>query len=112
MGTTGLDGRLGVMAARGLTTNPALFAGFSRCPWGAVERFIDYVMKYNIPFRLTQHHVSEMLEGMITKKERAKMNDATTNITELIDWLDERFVLRRRGEQGFGESVAIRIKAL
>jgi len=106
---TGVDG---VMAARGLTTNPALFAGFSRCPWGAVERFIDYVMEYNIPFRLTQHHVSEMLEGMITKKERAKMNDATTNITELIDWLDERFVLRRKGEQGFGESVAITIKAL
>jgi len=98
---------VGVMAARGLLTNPALFAGFERTPWGAVERFVDYATTYPIPFRLTQHHVSEMLDGLVPKKERSAINETTNTIVELIDWLDERFVLRRPGEEGFGRTVEI-----
>lgn len=100
-------GHTGVMAARGLLTNPALFAGFDKTPWGAVERFLDYSMSHPIPFRLTQHHVSEMLDGQVPKKERNIMCETTTTIVEFIDWLDERFILRRPGEEGFGSTVEI-----
>jgi tRNA-dihydrouridine synthase 4 len=93
------------MAARGLMTNPALFAGFQKTPWGAVERFMDYVMEFTIPFRLTQHHICEMLDGLVPKKERSQMYETVTTIVELVDWLDERFILRRKGDPHFGKSI-------
>ena len=95
------------MAARGLMSNPALFMGFARTPWGAVERFMDYVMDYPIPFRLAQHHVCEMLDGLLPKRERGKMYETVTTMVEMIDWLDDNFVLRREGDPGFGESVEL-----
>ncbi|KAA8914304.1 hypothetical protein FN846DRAFT_897013 [Sphaerosporella brunnea] len=91
----------GVMAARGLMTNPALFSGYKKTPWGAVERFMDYAVEYPIPFRLTQHHIFDMLDQVIPKKERVLMNETTNTLVEMIDWLDERFVLRRKGDPGF-----------
>ena len=86
-------------------TNPALFAGFEKTPWGAVERFIDYNMKYPLPYRLVLHHVSEMMEQMMNRRERSLMIESCDTIVDLIDWLDKRFVLRREAEEGFGEAV-------
>jgi len=101
---TGVDG---VMAARGLITNPALFAGYNKTPWGAVERFLAYNMRSPLPYRFTLHHVSEMMESMVSRRERAQMIDNCKSIVELIDWLDQRFVLRRKGENEFGEYIEI-----
>lgn len=103
----GADRWAGVMAARGLMVNPALFSGAVKTPWGAVERFLEYAMLYPVPFRLAQHHVNEMLDGMVTKRERAVMYDSATTIVEMLDWLDERFVVRRSGDEGFGQGVEI-----
>ena len=104
---TGVDG---VMAARGLLSNPALFANYRKTPWGAVERFLDYNMRSPLPYRLTLHHVSEMMEAMISRRERALMIDSCKSVIELIDWLDARFVLRRSGDQGFGDSAEMERK--
>lgn len=104
---TGVDG---VMAARGLITNPALFAGYKKTPWGAVERFLDYNMRSPLPYRFTLHHISEMAEAMIPRRERAQMIDSCKNIVELIDWLDDRFVVRRRGQGSFGECLEMERK--
>ncbi|RPB21051.1 tRNA-dihydrouridine synthase [Terfezia boudieri ATCC MYA-4762] len=101
---TGVDG---VMAARGLMTNPALFAGYNKTPWGAVERFLDYNMRSPLPFRFTLHHVSEIMESMLPRRERTQMIDSCKSIIELIDWLDQRFVLRRKGEEEFGERIEV-----
>lgn len=95
------------MAARGLMVNPALFAGAPRTPWGAVERFLDYAMQYPVPFRIVQHHVCEMLDGILLKKERSVIHESTTTIVQMMDWLDERFVVRRKGDEGFGEMTEI-----
>lgn len=99
---TGVDG---LMAARGLLTNPALFSALDKTPWGAVERFMDYAMRMNVPFALVVHHVNEMMDLMVTRKERAKMVEVCRTIVQLIDWLDERFVLRRKGDEGWGMAV-------
>lgn len=107
---TGVDG---VMAARGLMKNPALFAGFEKTPWGAVERFMAFAMNQRLHYRLLQHHVVEMMDDggggggknmWRNRKERVSMLGCTT-VIELIEWIDERFVLRRPEDEGFGEAV-------
>lgn len=100
----------GVMAARGLMTNPALYSGAAKCPWGAIERFLNYNMKSPLPYRFALHHISEMMTDMVPRRERTLMVDNCKTIVELIDWLDERYVLRRDGEEGFGERVELERK--
>ncbi|CAN6651447.1 tRNA-dihydrouridine(20a/20b) synthase [NAD(P)+] [Trichomonascus vanleenenianus] len=95
---TGVDG---VMSARGILRNPALFSGYESTPWSAVELFWHYVTAYGLPFRLTQHHFSEMLDDELTRKEKKDMNECSSLI-ELVRWFDLRFDLRRPGDQGFG----------
>ncbi|ODV89287.1 hypothetical protein CANCADRAFT_27333 [Tortispora caseinolytica NRRL Y-17796] len=98
---TGCDG---LMAARGILENPSLFSGANKATWGSVELILHYSSAYGLPFRLVQHHVSEMLTHSITRAERKSMNE-TSNLQELLDWLDERFVLLRPYEKGFGEAI-------
>lgn len=46
----------GLMSARALLTNPALFAGYEACPWEAVELFMNKVVRAPLPLKLVQHH--------------------------------------------------------
>ena len=59
---------LGVMAARGLLENPALYAGYEKTPWGCVERYVDYALSYGSNSHIFQHHLAEMTNGMFSKK--------------------------------------------
>ena len=93
---TGVDG---VMSARGLLQNPALFKGYESCPWEAVEVLMNRVVKAPIPFKLVVHHLSEMCGSdhsqsqagggtLLTKEERRGLM-ACGSMIELIDFLDE-----------------------
>jgi tRNA-dihydrouridine synthase 4 len=102
---TGIDG---VMSARALLENPALFKGYDSCPWEAVEKLMNYVAKAPIPFKLVMHHLTEMCgsgghgpEGsngvsgaLLSKKEKAELV-ACGNMLELLDWLDGVREVRR-----------------
>ncbi|KAK5149028.1 hypothetical protein LTR04_000172 [Oleoguttula sp. CCFEE 6159] len=88
---TGVDG---VMAARGLLENPALFAGYTSTPAEAVTKFMNNAMRCPLPHKLLLHHLSEMTGTLLTKKERAKMMDCRDTIA-LIDWLDENIDIQR-----------------
>ncbi|KAL6869035.1 tRNA dihydrouridine synthase [Amphichorda felina] len=87
----------GFMSARGLLSNPALFAGHATCPWEAVERFMCNVAHAPIPFKLTLHHVHEMCSpgmgadktALLTRKERAELN-GLGSMVELVDFLDDK----------------------
>lgn len=46
----------GLMSARALLANPALFAGYEACPWEAVELFMNKVVRAPLPLKLVQHH--------------------------------------------------------
>lgn len=46
----------GLMSARALLANPALFAGHEACPWDAVELFMNKVIRAPMPTKLVQHH--------------------------------------------------------
>jgi tRNA-dihydrouridine synthase 4 len=107
----------GVMAARGLLENPALFsstpriiAGISEgaktgCTWDVVETFMRNVIKAPLPFKLVVHHINEMVgsdrsqkgETLFTKEERRELMECK-NMIELLDFLDEvRGIRRQRG---------------
>ena len=101
---TGVDG---VMSARGILQNPALFAGFEACPWEAVETFMNKVVKAPIPFKLVVHHLSEMVGSdraggqvgrgagpLLNKEQRIEMV-ACQSMLELMDFLEGVREVRR-----------------
>ncbi|KFX88771.1 hypothetical protein V490_07414 [Pseudogymnoascus sp. VKM F-3557] len=88
---TGVDG---VMSARDLLANPALFAGYDACPWEAVEQFMNRVVRAPIPFKLVVHHLSQMTASggggkpaLLGKEERGELMECRDMI-EVIDFLD------------------------
>lgn len=54
----------GLMSARALLANPALFAGYEACPWEAVELFMNKVARAPLPLKLVQHH--RMLQSTLS----------------------------------------------
>lgn len=94
----------GLMSARALLANPALYAGYDHCPWSAVETFLNKVVKAPLPFPLVLHHVNEMCgpgmgsnkTALLTRGERSEMMNKCGNMVDLIDFLDEK----RRGDGG------------
>lgn len=82
----------GVMAARGILENPALFVGYNLTPKECALKFMEYAVRCPIPFPLVLHHVSEMtgrMEGM-GKRERKKLMDCR-DLVELVDWVEDKF---------------------
>ncbi|KAH3661690.1 hypothetical protein OGAPHI_006540 [Ogataea philodendri] len=100
---TGCDG---VMAVRGILNNPAMFAGYDKTPWGAIEKFWNLSTAYGLPFRIIQHHLGCMLTGQLSKKLQIELN-STTSLLELLEWFDSNFVLKRPSDPGYGTSVAV-----
>ena len=87
--STGVDG---VMAARGILENPALFAGYDTTPVECVRRFMGHAVRCPIPFPLVLHHVSEMtgrMKGM-NKKERKRLM-ACEDLVDLVDYVENRW---------------------
>lgn len=92
--TASVTGVEGVMTARELLVNPALFAGFDKTPPDAVEKFVAFAAATGLRFELVQHHVNEMMGKMATKKERKALMDAR-DMVEVVDWLDGRWPVQR-----------------
>ncbi|AMD19941.1 HCL210Wp [Eremothecium sinecaudum] len=102
---TGVDG---VMSARGILSNPALFSGVDKCPWSAVELFWHYAMELGtLPYQLLQHHLHCMLKSMDVSNALLKEMMLIQNTCELIDWFDENFILRRYHKEPLTEGTEI-----
>ena len=92
----------GLMSARAILANPALFAGYDACPWEAVEAFINNVARAPLPFKLVLHHLTEMCApgmgpnktALLSKQDRAAMM-ACANMVDLIDFLDDKMPRRK-----------------
>lgn len=91
---TGLSG---LMSARGLLANPALFAGYQSCPWHALETFMCNVARCPLPFKFVLHHVSEMCgpgmgpnkTALLPKRQRLRLMEIS-NMLDLVDFLDQQ----------------------
>ena len=100
---TSLPHLAGLMSARALLANPALYAGHPACPWPAVEAFLRHAARAPLPLKLVQHHLSEMCgpgmgpdkRALLTRQERAGMM-ACGNMVDLVDFLEGRRGVRRR----------------
>ncbi|KAL7421808.1 tRNA dihydrouridine synthase [Cryptotrichosporon argae] len=79
----------GVMAARGLLANPALFAGYTLTPQHAVEHFTRLSTSYGLVFNLYHRHVSYMLEARLGRAERIWLNSFSST-PAVVDYLASR----------------------
>ncbi|OZJ05204.1 hypothetical protein BZG36_02460 [Bifiguratus adelaidae] len=84
---TGVDG---VMAARGLLQNPALFAGYEHTPWDAVEKYVRYALGYGTNQFIFHHHLMYMLETQMSKAEQKTFN-ILTSTPAILDHLERNW---------------------
>ncbi|KAI1858970.1 uncharacterized protein JN550_012232 [Neoarthrinium moseri] len=86
----------GLMSARALLANPALFAGHGTCPWEAVDVFLERLARAPLPLKLGVHHLTEMTgpgygpdkRALLSKKERVRLT-ACANWIDVLDTLAE-----------------------
>ncbi|CEP10693.1 hypothetical protein [Parasitella parasitica] len=82
---TGVDG---VMSARGLLQNPALFAGYDTTPWECIEDYVRLAIGYGTNSFIFHHHLMFMFEDVMSNAERKTFN-ALSSIPAILDHLEE-----------------------
>lgn len=91
---TGCDG---IMSARGILSNPALFGGHDTTPLECVQHWIDLSAAAGdaITFQCYHHHLTFMMDKLMRRKVRVEFNDYTRK-EQVLEFLDERYGLRPR----------------
>lgn len=79
----------GVMAARGLLANPALFAGYDRTPHHAVAHFVNLATDYGFIHSLLHRHVAYMLEDRLSRPEKVWFNSLGSSV-QVVEYLQAR----------------------
>jgi len=79
----------GVMAARGLLANPALFSGYDQTPVEAIEKFVKLSCETGLIFGLFQRHVAYMMESQFKNKYDRIFFNNTVSHAGVIDYLVE-----------------------
>ncbi|KAI0861979.1 dihydrouridine synthase 4-like protein [Xylaria cubensis] len=79
----------GLMSARALLANPALFAGYETCPWRAVDVFMRNIARAPLPLKLGIHHLTEMCGAGFGPDRSALLNKGERiRLTEFDNWID------------------------
>ena len=84
---TGVDG---VMAARGILHNPAMFNGESHTPLSCVQDWVDMSLGCGISFTLFHHHLMYMMEKLMPKNVRNVFNTLRST-PAVLDFLEEHY---------------------
>ncbi|KAL8291442.1 hypothetical protein RQP46_002420 [Phenoliferia psychrophenolica] len=79
----------GVMSARGLLANPALFAGYEKTPIAALSEFVDIATDTGLIFPLFHRHMAYMLEAHLGKKRDRMYFNSLNSHAGVIDFLDD-----------------------
>lgn len=84
---TGVDG---VMSARGLLANPALFAGHEETPLECLQDFVDIALTVGgITTRCFHQHIAMMLFNAMSRFERNEFY-ALKSVPSILNWLHDR----------------------
>ncbi|KAK7976206.1 hypothetical protein PG989_014669 [Apiospora arundinis] len=86
----------GLMSARALLANPALFAGYETCPWEAVDVFLANLARSPLVLKSGVHHLTEMLgpgygpdkRALVGKRDRMRLTKCG-NWIDVLDTLEE-----------------------
>ncbi|XP_069621166.1 tRNA-dihydrouridine(20a/20b) synthase [NAD(P)+]-like isoform X5 [Ranitomeya imitator] len=84
---TGADG---VMAARGLLANPAMFAGYEETPMACIQDWIDIALEHGTPFTCFHHHLMYMMEKITSKQEKRVFN-VLSSTSAVLDYLRDSY---------------------
>lgn len=81
----------GAMAARGILSNPAMFAGYSETPLSCVQEWLNIHEKQQdrMSIQNFHHHLTFMLESVLAKGDRKTFNDFTKK-TQVLEFLGEK----------------------
>ena len=82
----------GVMCARGLLENPALFAGYEYTPVECIRDWVDISLDYGTPFAYFHSVLSQMLQNVLIKSERRYFNTLIST-SSVLDYLNENVFL-------------------
>ncbi|ORX97202.1 tRNA-dihydrouridine synthase [Basidiobolus meristosporus CBS 931.73] len=82
----------GVMAARGILHNPALFAHEEVDPWDYIKKYIELALGYGTNFFIFHHHLMFMFEGVMSNAERKTFN-TLSSISAVLDHLRDYYGL-------------------
>lgn len=80
----------GVMAARGLLANPAMFAGYEETPLQCIWDWVDISIEQGTPFTCFHHHLIYMLERISSQPER-KVFNSLSSTSSVIDYLQNTY---------------------
>ncbi|CAL4099456.1 unnamed protein product, partial [Meganyctiphanes norvegica] len=82
----------GVMAARGMLANPAMFAGYNTTPLECVQDWVDIALSTGTHFSCFHHHLIYMLEKSFTRAERRYFN-ILGSTSGVISFLKEKYMM-------------------
>lgn len=77
---------VGVMAARGLLANPAMFAGYEDTPIECIWDWVDISTELGTPFTCFHHHLIYMLERVSSQPEK-KLFNSLSSTSGVVDYL-------------------------
>ncbi|KAH9504822.1 tRNA-dihydrouridine(20a/20b) synthase [NAD(P)+]-like protein [Bulinus truncatus] len=80
---TGVDG---VMSARGILANPAMYSGFYETPLHCIKEWINIALSLGVSFSIFHHHLILMVEHLLPKAERNVFN-SLASISAVLDFL-------------------------
>lgn len=86
-----LTGANGIMSARGLLENPALFAGHTKTPWSAVTRYIELATTYGSCHAIMHHHLATMMQSLLPNASLRNFN-TLTSIPSILDFISEHYI--------------------
>jgi tRNA-dihydrouridine synthase 4 len=76
----------GVMCARGLLNNPALYAGFTHTPLQCIREWVDLGITYGVNFTYFHHHLMYMTEHLLRRSDRLVFNTLSST-PAVLDFL-------------------------
>lgn len=83
----------GVMSARGILTNPALFSGCPVTPLSSVQNWLDITSTIPTQFLCFHHHLVFMLEKLLPKKNRVCFNNLQSK-SAVLEFLDDYYGIK------------------
>lgn len=83
----------GVMSARGILTNPALFTGHTVTPLVCVQDWLNITSTIPTEFQCFHHHLVFMLEKILPKKNRILFNNLQSK-SSVLSFLENYYNIR------------------